>query len=344
MLPKLNTDRIKEKSQGRKDLMKPTIFITRKIPEKAITLLEQQCEVIMWHEEEVPVPRELLLEKIRTVDGLYCMLTDSIDRELLNEATNLKVICNLAVGFNNIDIEAANEKGIMVTNTPGVLTEATADLTFALLMSTSRRIPEASEFVRTGEWKSWAPMLLTGQDVFGATIGIIGMGRIGEAVAKRAKGFNMEVLYHNRSRKMEAETELGAKYVELVDLLKQSDFVVVLAPFTEETKNLIAKKELALMKNTAILINVARGGMVNEVDLYEALKSQCIWAAGLDVFEQEPVPLDHPLLTLPNVVVLPHIGSASINTRITMSEVAATNLLQALNGEVPDHLVNKNFV
>ncbi|MFZ3589012.1 2-hydroxyacid dehydrogenase [Bacillus sp. DJP31] len=321
--------------------MKPTIYITRKIPEKALQLLKRHCVVTMWEEEEVPVPRKILMEKIRTADGLYCMLTDTIDRELLEVAPHLKVIGNLAVGFNNIDIEAANELGIMVTNTPGVLTEATADLTFALLMATARRIPEASEFVRTGEWKSWAPMLLTGQDVFGATIGIIGMGRIGTAVARRAKGFTMKILYHNRSRNIETENELGATYVELEDLLTQSDFVVILAPYTEETKNLIAKRELSLMKNTAILINVARGGMVNEADLYDALKSKKIWAAGLDVFEEEPVTLDHPLLSLPNLVVLPHIGSASINTRITMSEVAATNLLQALSGEIPDNLVNK---
>ncbi|KAA0548553.1 D-glycerate dehydrogenase [Bacillus sp. BGMRC 2118] len=324
--------------------MKPNIFITRKIPENALQLLREQCVVEMWDKEDVPVPAELLREKVKTVDGLYCMLSDSINKEMIEEAMNLKVISNLAVGYNNIDIQAASEKGIMVTNTPGVLNEATADLTFALLMATARRIPEASEFVREGTWKSWSPMLLTGQDVFGATIGIIGMGRIGEAVARRAKGFNMNILYHNRNRKEQAEKELGATYVSLDELVTQSDFVVLLAPFTEETKNLIAKKELDQMKENAILINVARGGMVNEADLYEALVQKKIWAAGLDVFEQEPVPLSHPLLTLPNVVVLPHIGSASINTRITMSEVAATNMLQALNGQVPNDLVNTNLL
>ncbi|MBM6619181.1 2-hydroxyacid dehydrogenase [Bacillus suaedaesalsae] len=324
--------------------MKPSIFITRKIPEIAVQMLREQCEVEMWDKEDIPVPVEILREKVKTVDGLYCMLSDSINKEMMEEAQNLKVISNLAVGYNNIDIQAASEKGIMVTNTPGVLNEATADLTFSLLMATARRIPEASDFVRNGEWKSWSPMLLTGQDVFGATIGIIGMGRIGEAVARRAKGFNMNILYHNRSRKEQAEKELGATYVSLEELLAKSDFVVLLAPFTEETKNLIAKKELEQMKETSILINVARGGMVNESDLYDALVQKKIWAAGLDVFEQEPVPLDHPLLTLPNVVVLPHIGSASIKTRITMSEVAASNMLQALNGQVPSDLVNTNIL
>lgn len=324
--------------------MKPTIFITRKIPEQAVQLLKEHAEITMWEEENIPVPREILVEKIKTVDGLYCLVTDQVDRELIEQAKNLKVISNMAVGFNNIDIQAASDKGIMVTNTPGVLTETTADLTFALLMATARRIPEASEFLRNGHWQSWAPMMLTGQDVFGATIGIIGMGRIGEAVAKRAKGFEMKVLYHNRSRKTELEAELGATYASLEDILTQSDFVVILAPYTEETKNLITKKELSLMKETGILINAARGGIVNEADLYEALVEQKIWAAGLDVFEQEPVPLDHPLLSLPNVVVLPHIGSASINTRIKMAELAAQNLVEGLNGEIPRHLVNQELI
>jgi glyoxylate reductase len=324
--------------------MKPTIFITRKIPDKTVNLLSEQFDVSMWEEEEVPVPREILKEKIKSVDGLFCLLTEQIDRELLAHASNLKIISNMAVGYNNIDIKAASEKGIMVTNTPGVLTEATADLTFSLLMATARRIPEASEFLRNGKWESWSPMLLTGQDVFGATIGIIGMGRIGEGVARRAKGFNMEILYYNRSRKNEVENELGATYVELNELLAQSDFVVILAPYTEETQNMISEKELALMKGSAILINVARGGIVNEMDLFTALKEQRIWAAGLDVFEQEPISLDHPLLSLPNAVLLPHIGSASIKTRTKMSELAAENMLQALNGDTPEHLVNPEIL
>ncbi|MBM7662509.1 glyoxylate reductase [Bacillus mesophilus] len=324
--------------------MKPKIYITRKIPDSTLQKLKEHCHVTMWEEEETPVPRDVLKEQLKTVDGLYCLLTEQIDSELLKEAAQLKVISNMAVGFNNIDVEAASEKGIMVTNTPGVLTESTADLAFALLMATARRIPESSEFLRTGKWKAWAPMMLTGQDVFGATLGIVGMGRIGEGVARRAKGFDMEVLYHNRSRKPDVESQLGVTYVELEELLKQSDYVMILVPFSEETKNLISEKELSLMKETSILINVARGGIVNEHDLYHALKDQKIWAAGLDVFEQEPVSLNHPLLSLPNVVVLPHIGSASIKTRIKMSELAAENLLQALAGNTPQHLVNKELL
>ncbi|WP_456277485.1 2-hydroxyacid dehydrogenase [Bacillus sp. AK128] len=324
--------------------MKPSIYITRKLPKQIVEQLEEHCHIAMWEEGEIPVPREVLLEQIKEVDGLYCLLTDQIDDKLLEGAKNLKVISNMAVGFNNIDVEAASKRGIMVTNTPGVLTESTADLVFALLMATARRIPEASEFLRGGQWKSWAPMMLTGQDVFGATLGIVGMGRIGEAVAKRAKGFDMEVLYYNRSRKLEAEANLGVTYLELEELLKRSDFVVILVPYNENTKNLITAKALSLMKETAVLINVARGGIVNEADLYTALKQQKIWAAGLDVFEQEPVPLDHPLLTLPNVVALPHIGSASIKTRMKMAELAAQNLLQALSGAVPQNLVNKEVL
>ncbi|WP_246942860.1 2-hydroxyacid dehydrogenase [Bacillus pinisoli] len=324
--------------------MKPSIYVTRKIPDTALQLLKEHFLVEMWEEEETPVPREVLIEKIQTVDGLYCLLTEQVDQGLLELAPNLKVISNMAVGYNNIDIKAASNKGIMVTNTPGVLTESTADLTFALLMATARRIPEASEFLRQGQWKSWAPMMLTGQDIFGATIGIVGMGRIGEAVAKRARGFNMEILYYNRSRKMEKEAELGISYVELNELLQRSDFVVILTPYTNETKNLISKEELLLMKDTAILINVARGGIVNEAELYEALVQKKIWAAGLDVFEQEPLPMDHPLLTLPNVVTLPHIGSASIKTRIKMAELAAQNLIHALTKDTPQNLVNKDLL
>lgn len=246
----------------------------------------------------------------------------------------------MAVGYNNIDVSAATRKGIMVTNTPDVLTETTADLTFALLMATARRLLEASDYLRRGEWKTWSPMLLTGQDVHGATLGIIGMGRIGEAVAKRAKGFDMRVLYHNRNRKPEVEEKLGVTYADLPTLLKESDFVCILTPYTSETHHLIGKGELAIMKKTAVLINTSRGGVVDENALYEALTTGTILAAGLDVFEQEPVPLNHPLLSLPNVVALPHIGSASVQTRTRMAELAAQNLLQALAGELPENLVN----
>lgn len=321
--------------------MKPKIFITRKIPTHIVSHLEKSCDVSIWNYENTPVPREVLEEHIAEADGLFCLITESINEELLKKATKLKVISNMAVGYNNIDIEAASKKGVTVTNTPGVLTETTADLTFALLMATARRITEASSFLREGQWQTWSPMLLTGQDIYQSTIGIIGLGRIGEALARRAKGFNMNIIYHNRSRKLQAEEELGLQYVSLEDLLKKSDYVCIMTPYTPETHNLIRKEHFQLMKNTAILINTARGGIVNEKDLYQALAEGEIWAAGLDVFEQEPVSLDHPLLTLPNVVTLPHIGSASISTRLKMAEVAADNLLRVLNGEIPRNVVKK---
>ncbi len=319
--------------------MKPSIYITRKIPDGVLNLLQEQCHVNMWEEEDIPVSREVLAKEIAEVDGLFCLLTEEIDADLIEQAPKLKVISNMAVGYNNIDVQYAASKGIIVTNTPGVLTETTADLTFALLMAVSRRIVEAEHFLQAGEWKTWSPMLLTGQDVFGATLGIIGLGRIGEAVARRAKGFNMNVLYHNRSRKQEAEETIGIQYAELEQLLKTSDFICVLTPYTEETRNLISYEQFALMKNSAVLINTSRGGIVNEEALYQALLEGKIWGAGLDVFEQEPVPLDHPLLTLPNVVAVPHIGSASIQTRLKMAKLAAENLINGLYGKPVKHVV-----
>lgn len=319
--------------------MRPKVFITRKIPDEIIEKIEKSCDVRVWEHTDTPVPREILEKEIADADGLFCLLTESINRELLEKAKQLKVISNMAVGYNNIDIEAAKEKGITVTNTPGVLTETTADLTFALMMATARRLIESSDYLRTGKWNTWSPMQLTGQDIYGSTIGIIGMGRIGAALAKRAKGFNMNILYYNRSRKHALEEELNMNYVELEVLLKESDFVCVMTPYSSETRFLISARELSLMKKSSILINTARGGIVNEDDLYLALKNGDIWAAGLDVFEEEPISLDHPLLTLPNVVTLPHIGSASIKTRLKMAELAAENLLLAVTNQTPKHVV-----
>jgi glyoxylate reductase len=306
-----------------------------------IDKLSSHFEVTMWEEEEIPVPREVLLKEVEEVDGLICLLTDSIDEEVLTKAQHLKVISSCSVGYNHIDVQAAAKRGIVVTNTPGVLTETTADLTFTLLMTTARRVVEASDFLRSGEWGAWSLMQLTGQDVYGATLGIIGFGRIGEALVKRAKGFDMNVLYHSRTRKEEKEEELGIHYAELGDLLQQSDFVCLLLPYSPEVHHLIGKEELLLMKRTAILINTARGGIVDEEALFQALKAGDIWAAGLDVFEQEPVPVDHPLLSLPNVVMLPHIGSASIQTRMKMARLAVDNLTNVLTGEEP---INPIFV
>ncbi|MEH7503900.1 D-glycerate dehydrogenase [Neobacillus drentensis] len=311
--------------------MKRTIYITRKLPEEIVDKLSSQFHVKMWSEENVPVPRDVLLKEIEDVDGLICLLTEKIDEEVLNKAKQLKIISNIAVGYNNIDIDSATEKGIVVTNTPGVLTETTADLTFALLMASARRVVEGSDFLRSGEWGAWSLMQMTGQDIYGATLGIIGLGRIGEALVKRAKGFEMNVLYYNRTRKQEKEDMLGIHYREMKDLLQQSDFICLLLPYSAEVHHLIGKEELSLMKRNAILVNTARGGLVDEDALYQSLKTGEIWAAGLDVFEQEPVSNDHPLLSLPNVVTLPHIGSASVKTRMRMAHLAADNMVNVLN-------------
>ncbi len=324
--------------------MRPKIYITRKLEGEIVSFLEEYCEVKMWHEEDIPVPQSVLEEEIREIDGLYCLLTESIDHELIDKAAHLKVISNMAVGFNNIDIGTATAKGIAVTNTPGVLTETTADLTFSLLMATARRIVEADSFLREGNWKTWSPMLLTGQDIYGATLGIIGLGRIGEALARRAKGFNMNVIYHNRNRKYEVEQELGIRYAEFNQLIQVSDYVCVLTPFTKETENLVSYEQFNLMKSNAILINSSRGGVVNEEALYEAILSKKIWGAGLDVFEEEPISLDHPILQLKNVVVTPHIGSASIHTRKRMARLAAENLIGVLTKNESPYIVNSNYV
>jgi len=320
--------------------MKAKVYITRKLPDEVVERLEEHFHVSMWEDEDTAVPYEILKEEIKEADGLFSTVTETIDENLLEQAEKLKVISTMAVGYNNIDIAAATKRNIMVAHTPGVLTETTADLTFALLMAASRRLIEASDYLRSGQWKTWSPLLLTGQDIYGATMGIIGFGNIGQALARRAKGFNMNVLYYNRSRKEEAEKELGAVFTDMETLLKESDFVCILTPLTEETKHLIDEKELGLMKKTAILINTARGEVVNEAALYTALKNGQILAAGLDVFQQEPISLDHPLLTLPNVVALPHIGSASVKTRLAMAHLAAKQLIEGLQGKIPQHPVN----
>lgn len=308
--------------------MKPIVYITRKLPGEAIKGLEDSFEVRMWQEEEKPVPREVLLEEAKSASALWTMLSDRIDSEVIEAAKNLKIITNLAVGYNNIDLDAAREHKIAVTNTPEVLTETTADLAFALMLATARRLVQAEKTVRSGEWQSWTPMGMTGQDVFGATLGIIGMGRIGEAVCRRAKGFDMNVIYHNRTRRSLEDVD----YAEFDDLLAKSDFVMIFTPLTEETRGMIGERELALMKNTACLINAARGGIVDEEALYEALKSGSIWAAGLDVFEQEPLPLDSKLLELENLTVLPHIGSAGIRTRFEMMKLNSEAISACLAG------------
>lgn len=315
--------------------MKKRIYITRRLPEEAVAPLRNKYEVRMWEEEAKSVPRDVLMKEASSAHALWTMLSDTIDREMIEQAPQLKVISNLAVGYNNIDIEAAKERGIIVTNTPDVLTETTADLAFGLMMMTARWLGEAERDLRAGEWKSWTPMGYVGMDLYRAKLGIIGMGRIGEAVARRARGFDMDVLYHNRTRRHESESMYGFVYAELDELLEQSDFVVVLAPLTEETRGMLGADEFAKMKQTAVFINVARGEIIDEMALYEALKEQRIWAAGLDVFAKEPVAMDHPLLTLPNVTTLPHIGSASIKTRLAMMALNREAIVNVLEGEEP---------
>lgn len=319
--------------------MKPRIYITRKLDDRAVASLLEKFDVRMWDSESVSVPRDILLKEVAEADAIWTVLADRVNREVFEAGTKLKIVANMAVGYNNVDLEAAKEYGVIVTNTPGVLTETTADLAFALLLATARQLIPAENTIRKGNWTSWAPMRFTGMDVGGATIGIIGMGRIGEAVARRAKGFDMRVLYHNRNRKTEAEAEHGFEFMELDALLKEADFVVILTPYTPETVGMIGARELKLMKNTAVLINVSRGGIVDESALYDALKDGGIWAAGLDVFETEPVPLDNSLLTLPNVTVLPHIGSASIKTRLAMMNLNAQAITDLLEGRDTENQV-----
>ncbi len=294
-----------------------------------MTIVERVADVEVW-EEDRAVPRKLLEEKIVEIDGLLCLLTDRIDSSLLIRAQRLKIVSQMAVGYDNIDVNACISMGIAVGNTPGVLTETTADFAFALLLATARRLTEAENFLREGQWKTWSPMLLTGPDVHHATIGLVGMGRIGGEMARRARGFRMEILYASRSRRLEVEAEFGAKYVPLENLLSRSDFISLHTPLTNETRRLIGAKELSMMKPTAILINTARGQIVDQDALVQALKSGTIAGAGLDVFESEPLAMDNPLLSLNNVVLTPHIGSASIATRTKMAVLAAENLVAGI--------------
>jgi len=315
------------------------VFVTRIIPDEGLKLILENCDAEVW-QAETPPPKEIIIEKIKDCEGILTLLTDKIDAEIMDKAPKLRIISNYAVGYDNIDVKSATQRGIMVTNTPGVLTETTADLAFALILATARRIVEADKFTRSGKWKSWGPMLFLGRDVYGATLGIIGLGRIGQAVARRAKGFNMKVIYYSRKRKEDVERELGVEYRELRSLLREADIVSIHTPLTEETYHLIGEKELSLMKPTAILINTARGAVVDQKALYKALKERRIFGAGLDVYEKEPIDADDPLMELDNVVLLPHIGSASVETRGRMARMAAENLLAGLRGEKPPNLVN----
>ena len=328
-------------------MRKPKVYITRKIPEKGLRRIVERFEVEVWP-EYYPPPKSVIIDKVRDVDALVTLLTDKIDEEVLSKAKKLRIIAQYAVGYDNIDVEAATKRGIYVTNTPGVLTEAVADFTWALILAITRRIVEADSFVRSGEWEEtrtgWHPLMMLGFEVYGKTIGIVGMGRIGQAVARRAKGFNMKILYHDIVERPEIEKELGAIKVSLETLLKESDIVSIHTPLTKETYHMIGEKELKLMKKTAYLINTARGQVVDTEALIKALKEGWIAGAALDVFEEEPLPKNHPLTKLKNVVLAPHAASATVDTRSNMADLVAENLIAFLEGRIPPTLVNREVV
>ena len=309
------------------------LFITRKLTGQFVDQLRPYYNISEWTKEDTIAPTAFTLEHIAEADAIWSNVADIISKELIDAAPNLKIVSNLAVGYNNVDATYLKEKGIILTNTPNVLNNATADLAFALLMATARRLPQNIEAIRRDEWGSWSVGFGLGMDIAEKTLGIIGMGKIGQTLARRAIGFDMNILYHNRSRNMEAEQLYGATYCDLNTLIQQSDYVVIFTPLTEETRNLITLNELKQMKKTAILINAARGGIVNEADLFTALKENIIWAAGSDVFETEPISSNHPLLSLHNFVGLPHIGSATIETRQAMMQCNVDSLIAAAKGE-----------
>mgnify|MGYP000851225224 FL=1 len=318
----------------------PKVLVTSRIPEEGMRMLEEHCDVKVFDYEGV-FPRDVLLKEVNGVNAIVCLLADKIDGEVMDAAgPQLKIIANYAVGFDNIDVDAATKRGIMVTNTPGVLTDTTADLAWALLLATARRVVEGDKFLRQGKFKGWKPMLLLGTDVYHATLGIIGFGNIGRAVARRAMGFDMKIIYYSAHKApVELEKKLNAEYRPLDDLLKEADFVSIHVPLTKETRHLIGERELKMMKKEAYLINTARGPIVDEKALAKALKEGWIRGAGLDVFEREPE-VEPELLELDNAVLLPHLGSASYATRAKMATMVAENALKALKGEVPPNLVN----
>lgn len=323
---------------------KPEIYITRELPERGLNIIKKHFDAEVWP-EYAPPPKKTIMEKAKNVDALVSLLSDKIDAEVFNASPKLKIVSQLAVGFDNIDIPEATKRGIYVTNTPEVLTDTTADFAWSLLMAVARRIVEADKYVHTGQWKvGWHPAMLTGRDIHNTTIGIVGAGRIGYAMAKRAKGFDMNILFYDVIPRPEMEKDFGAKKTDLDTLLKESDFVSLHVPLMKETHHLINAEKLKLMKKTAYLINNARGPVVDEKALYEALKNGQIAGAGLDVFEQEPTPLDNPLLKLDNVVVAPHISSASLETRAKMSEIVADNLVSFFEGKKPPNLVNPDVM
>lgn len=318
---------------------KPRVYVTRRIPEAGLRLIADACAMSVWPGDDPP-PRATLERELRDADGALTLLTDEIDAALLDACPRLRVISNFAVGYDNVDIAAATARGIVVGNTPDALTETTADLAFALLVAVARRLPEAANYARAGRWTTWGPLLMLGADIHHATLGLVGLGRIGTEVAKRARGFDMRVLYYNRHRHMAEEQALGLEYATLDSLLAQSDFVSLHTPLNEETTHLIDAQRLSQMKRGAFLINSARGPIVETDALVAALRDGALGGAALDVTDPEPLPADHPLYSLPNALITPHIGSASRATRDAMATQAARNLLAGLRGEPLPRAVN----
>jgi glyoxylate reductase len=312
--------------------MPDKILVTREIPEAGLRLLADFDVTVL---AERPPTHDELIEAVRGASGVLSTATEKMDGEVMDTAgEGLRVIANMAVGYDNIDVKAARQRGVVVTNTPGVLDETTADVAFVLMLAAARRLGEGERLLRAGKWEWWGPKQLRGLDVWGKRLGVVGLGRIGQAVARRGRGFGMEILYHNRSRNGEAENELGARYLDLDDLLRESDFISIHTPLTDETRHLMGERELGLMRETAVLVNTSRGPVVDEAALADALEDGRIFAAGLDVYEEEPKV--HPkLLELENVVLAPHIGSATIETRDRMATLAAENLRAVLGGEEP---------
>jgi len=322
-------------------MAKPKVFVTRLIASEALDELAKHTVMEVW-QDELPPPYPTLLEKARDAAGLLTLLSDRIDAALLNASPRLKVISNMAVGYDNIDVAAADRRHILVGNTPGVLTETTADLAFALLMAAARRVVEADKYTRQGLWKTWGPQILLGQDIHHSTLGIIGLGRIGAEVARRAKGFSMRVLYYDKVRlSVKMEKELGVEYVPDLDmLLPLCDFISLHIPLLPETRHLLSTRQFSLMKPSAVLINTSRGSIIDQKALYTTLKSRQIFAAGIDVTEIEPISPDDPLLALDNIIITPHIASASFATRRKMAFIAVENLLDGLNGKITSCCVN----
>lgn len=319
--------------------MTPTVFLTRTLPDPVMREIRRRFR-LRYNRDDRPLSKREILQGVQNADGLISTLSDRIDGEIINAAPRLRIIANYAVGYNNIDLSAARERGIFVTNTPGVLTETTADSTWALILAAARRLPEGERLARSGKWTGWAPTQLLGSDVFGATLGIIGMGRIGQAVARRAIGFQMRVVYYSRHRlAAKDEKRLRLSFLPLPELLKGSDFVSLHLPLTQESHHLIDRKAFRLMKPTAFLINTARGPIVDEKALIDALRKKRIAGAGLDVFEEEPT-LPRALRERNEVVLLPHLGSASLGTRIRMGRIVLENLVAALTGKNPPNMVN----